>query len=108
MKEIRANGMLRHRFWGKYSAFIYLKFKGEQDALKALKILGGPWEQHDKAAQALCCIVDSEDLEEVENILAKYGADKEKISSTRYSIDYGEEFEVCFEVEDDRQLKLFE
>ncbi len=106
----RAEGQLRHRFWGKYSAAMVLVFDAPEmldAALAAGKFAG--WRRGEKRPDI--CLVwdgDSDALEPAKDELAAHGADRSKIDSIAKSIDYGEPFAVEFEVEDPNQMGLFE
>ncbi|MFH1526374.1 MAG: hypothetical protein ABIG69_06935 [Bacteroidota bacterium] len=107
MNKVKAVGQLRHRFWGDYSALIYLKFLDKESAQAAKKVLGEPWNITETIDEALFCVVDSKELKKVEDTLEKYGADKSKIASIAKSIDYGEEFNIEVPIEIEEQTTLF-
>ena len=107
----KADGKLRHRFWGKYSAHIILIFESDREAKKALpaleftptskiymangdihKSLG--WIQGKTYPDTLQVEVAGDDLKAVEQKLKEYGADVKKMGSMAKSADWGEPFNV--------------
>lgn len=104
-----AGGGLRHHFWGEYKASMVLVFDTAimlDAALAAGKFKG--WERSEKRPDtAIHWFGDSDALETAKDELAAHGADREKIDSIARSIDFGEPFEVEFEVDDPRQTSLF-
>lgn len=104
-RHYHAEGLLRHRFWGEYSAHIVLEFADPSSAAAALEsgALGEGWQ---RKAQWLHWTGDSVALETVSDTLAAHGANRSAIASLRRSVDYGEPFEVSVGVEDSRQLQL--
>lgn len=120
--NIKAKGQLKHHFWGNYCADIVLLFESESDALLALPILNSKsphiqWKQGVKTKTALMTCVAAlpsydakpEDVDSVkiaEDILESFGADRKKIGSLKYSVDYGEVFSIALEVEHPDQLQL--
>ena len=102
-------GQLRHRFWGDYSAVIAIGFSSEEDALLALPTLKVGWSISESDAKYLVWIGDSESLDLQKKNLASFGADESKIDSLKYSVDYGEKFNVTIPVTfvDPNQLSLF-
>lgn len=121
MKTI-ANGLTRHRFWGEYSAHIVLEFESKECALACMPLLndginfgdfknagGGRTESsgwhHVKDSQgdaAKCLFLEVADpaLTQVVDRLVSFGAEKKLILSLARSIDYGENFDVFFEIPD--------
>jgi len=104
--RIKAKGQLRHRFHGDYSVVIVLVFGSEEEAALALTKLTG-WSASEKTSKCLVWSGDSEELEVVSDVLEGYGAERRKIASLRYSIDYGEPFEVEIELPEKNQMTLF-
>ena len=107
--QAKASGLLRHRFWGTYSAVIGLEFQDEMMAKAALRVLGAAdWKMGDKVKK--CLVWVGEDTDQVTEVLVSFGADASKIHSIAKSIDYGESFTVSIPVEvvDANQLTLFE
>lgn len=94
VQRVKADGALRHRFWGTYSAVIALEFDSEEHAAGALRTLGPPWDHGAKARQCLVCVVSRSELEAVKRTLGGYGANVSAIDSIRRSVDYGEPFSV--------------
>jgi hypothetical protein len=110
--HFKAVGQLRHRFWGRYSARIALKFESQELADLAFLLLqealpkdmkpvvnagGGLWKPgayRDQKMPVVCLEVDSDDLEAVKALLQSLGADPDKIDSMATSIDFGERFEI--------------
>lgn len=86
-----ATGRLRHCWFGEYCAVIGLRFTSELAAEGALGVLGEPWERIDTS---LRFSGSGQALKSAEAQLRRYGADMAKVSSLRYSIDYGEPFTV--------------
>lgn len=126
---MKAKGLLRHRFWGEYSAHIILEFESREDAEKAKEILnndiefgdflsanGGLYESsgwglipyRDKAKVECMLSVEAADpgLARIIERLVKYGADEKKITSMAKSIDYGEPFTIEIPQENKDQLVL--
>lgn len=98
--QVKAKGILRHRFWGEYSAAIALEFASEEDARAALVVLKD-WAPGAKSPNVLVWTGNSEALDVCKETLTKYGADPSKIDSCAKSIDYGEWFEVTIPVKDE-------
>jgi uncharacterized protein YbbC (DUF1343 family) len=66
------------------------------------------WKRSEKKPDiALHWFGSSDELDLVVEELVAHGAEREKIASIAKSIDYGEPFEVEFEVDDPRQMGLF-
>lgn len=107
--KIKAEGQLGHRFHGEYSAVIGLWFEEAEQANLALASnkLGQGWQVSDVKDSALVWVGDSEALNKCEDCLEALGADRKKISSLKYSVDYGEKFSIEFEVVDSKQMELF-
>lgn len=104
--KAKANGLLRHCFFGTYIAIIALGFETEHEAKSALPKLGAGWKIGEANAKALRWEGGTDALEEVKEVLGKFGADKRKIDSCAKSIDYGEAFSVEIEVVPESQLSL--
>ncbi len=103
----RADGRLRHCFFGEYSAVIALGFDSEAQAAAALPQLGAGWKAGTKP-KALIWRGEREALEICKARLVSFGADGDAIDSIAHSIDYGDRFSVEIEVTDPRQIPLFE
>lgn len=113
---VKAKGILRHQFFGSYSAVIALEFSNEGDAKDALETLVGNWKEGNKHNHILVCVVDSEGIEQFK---AKYNpkcfpcewrhckGKVHDIDGVDHSIDVGSPFEVSIEVANKNQLKLF-
>jgi len=106
MKKIAAKGQLRHYFHGSYAAAIALVFENDRDAAKCLSFLGDGWKLL-KEPCALGWYGAGDQLKVCEQTLGKFGADINKIASLKHSIDFGEPFEVSFEVVPEEQGRLF-
>lgn len=107
--KLTANGMLRHCFFGDYSAVIALRFEEKQDAELAIPQLhipnlGAEWTQ---AGNGAVITVNSDQLNRVKDQLAELGADPDAIDSVAHSTDFGDPFSVTVEVEDPRQVLMF-
>lgn len=107
MGIVKATGQLRHHFWGKYSAVIYLLFLDKDCARDALNVLNGNWRFSTEQDNILVWSGNLCELESCKDQLEKYGADRKKIDSCELSIDYGEKFEVVIPVVPVEQLELF-
>ena len=109
MNKIVANGQLRHYFFGSYMAAIALIFESKDNANTCLPLLGDGWYKLDTLDNGIGWYGESKELEVCEKTLAKFGADINKVHSLAKSIDYGEEFEVSFEVDvvPEEQRNLF-
>jgi hypothetical protein len=105
--KAKANGLLRHCFFGAYSAVIALGFESEYEALTALPQLGSGWKVGEQTKKALRWEGDSDALEACKEVLAKFGADPDNIDSIEKSVDYGEAFNVEIEIVPQEQLHLF-
>ena len=107
MNTIRARGILRHRFWGTYSACIGLEFDTPEAAADGLKVLGSTWKNGEINKHILIWTGNSEELEVCKKTLGSFGADVSKIDSVATSIDYGEPFTVSIEVVPTEQVSMF-
>jgi hypothetical protein len=105
--KVEAKGMLRHRFWGVYSAAIALQFSSADDAKAALPVLGDGWKLGEKHQEILIWEGESKALDLCSDLLESFGADRKKIASIATSIDHGEWFQVTIPVENKNQLALF-
>lgn len=124
-KDITAKGILRHHFWGEYSATIALVFPDREQMEKALPVLqvedfgtfydvngdtrkSAGWVSHPEKPM-LFIHTSGPALEAVILRLSENGADRKKIDSCAKSIDHGEPFKVTIEVEhyDPAQAELF-
>lgn len=106
MHKVKGKGLLRHQFWGAYSATIALAFNSENAASDAVKVLGKEWVIANQNSSVLLWTGNSEELNNLKDVLARYGADRDKIDSIKRSIDYGEEFYVEIPVICVEQLSL--
>ncbi len=104
--EIKANGQLRHHFWGDYAATIALEFANEVEAAFAKAKLVSGWTVAKNSPRALIWHGGGGDFAVCKAELVKLGADENKIASMRFSVDYGEKFDIVMEVDDPKQLKL--
>ena len=126
--NIHAKGLVRHRFWGEYSASIGLLFDSVEEKDIALSILnqrndfgdfknalGGRsvskgWRDikdgQGDAKRALFCDVADPVLTEIVEQFTLWGAEKKKILSLAKSIDHGEDFEINIPYEDQAQQQL--
>ena len=108
---LKAEGLLRHRFWGDYSAVLILKFDSPESCLIALPRLAPKgaefgWDQSETNKCCALAVVDSDQLSKLEAHLETLGAEKKKIASLAKSVDHGEPFSISFEVEHPDQMKL--
>ena len=104
---LKAKGQARHRFWGEYSQVVVLVFADSESASLALPTLhaGFPaWAAND--AVSLFAVAAGDDVQKVEDQLVSLGARREAIGSLKYSVDFGEVFEVAIPFEDPRQVEL--
>lgn len=104
---LKAKGQARHRFWGEYSQVVVLVFADSESASLALPTLhaGFPaWAAND--AVSLFAVAAGDDVQKVEDQLVSLGARREAIGSLKYSVDFGEVFEVAIPFEDPRQAEL--
>jgi len=107
----KAEGRLKHRFWGEYSALIILIFEDEREARKAIPAMefkpttsiqqadgsthdSCGWIQGETYPDTLQLEVAGDDLKQVESKLVEYGGDAKKIGSLAKSVDWGEAFYV--------------
>ena len=106
---VKAEGILRHHFWGTYYATVGLVFDNEFEAKCALNSgkLHKEFKHADKKENALVCFVDGDKLEEIKKNLGTFGADEKAIDSVAHSVDYGDPFFIELEVVDPRQQELF-
>jgi len=108
MNTVHAEGRLRHRFWGEYSAVIALKFSSVEAANDALVTLKEPWHIGEKNKDVLVWTGNSDELSALKDKFTAYCNEVEKIDSCKYSVDYGEPFEVDVPVVPREQMGLFE
>lgn len=112
MVKIHAHGILKHHFWGTYSATIGLSFSDKASAADALRTFGGRekgWIVSTVNPSMLVWDgVDDGALDAVCDVLESYGAEREKIASIARSIDHGEPFEVDVPIVPAEQMSLFE
>lgn len=104
---VKAQGQLRHRFWGTYSAVIALVFADEHQAKSILSKLGKGWSPDIYYPKVLKWVGNSEELEECKRVLGSLGADVTKIDSLTKSVDYGEPFEIQADIIPPEQMNLF-
>lgn len=98
MKLIKADGRLRHCFFGTYYATIALRFSSHEDALKGFEVLGTNWKISDTTKSALVFHGKNPELEDVLSTLEKFGADRKKVTSLAKSVDFGDPFQITIEV----------
>jgi hypothetical protein len=103
---VTADGILRHHFWGEYRATIGLRFASSAHARDALPVLGSGWAPGNQNAAVLVWHGASAELDTVSDLLASYGANRDKIASCATSIDYGEPFSVTIPIVPAEQLAL--
>lgn len=118
---MKVKGLVRHRFWGEYSAHIVLGFDSKEEREKCLLHLpvGASSFRHACGGIATCTewrLLDPQKAAGVElaepqltrmiDRFVKFGADKKKILSMAKSIDFGEEFQFEIPDEDPNQLEL--
>jgi len=106
MNKVKANGLLRHHFWGEYCATIVLEFDNFLHAKDALRVLGGEWSFHDKVDNVLIFHGKKKELTKVEKTLVKYRADPKKMTSLAKSVDFGEPFTVEIPIVPEEQKEL--
>jgi hypothetical protein len=109
--KLHASGILRHHFFGDYSAGLGLRFADAESARLALPRLAPPdlgvqWRQSTEQPHMTIICVDSDQLARLKEHLGTLGADVHAIDSVNHSIDHGDPFEITVEVEDPRQLML--
>lgn len=120
--KAKAQGILRHQFWGTYSATVGLVFDSEAEASATLRVLGEPWERSEKNAMVLIACVESEALNRLKQRLLGLGAVEvdcggafgceshcrdAEIDSVAHSVDYGPGWSFEIEVPDPNQGDLF-
>ena len=107
--KIRGKGILQHHFWGTYYASLAIEFEDEFEARLAFESgkVHSSFHIGEKHLHVLTCTVESEVLDEVIENLVGLGAKKEAIASVSHSIDWGDDWEIEFEVNDPRQIGLF-
>jgi len=108
MTFVKGEGQLRHQFFGRYSARIAIGFSDMKSALSAIDFLVGKWEAIENNGRVGIVFEGSDpELKKVLDQLEEFGAPKEKVSSLKYSVDYGEIFEVTIPVTAKEQEKLW-
>ena len=104
-----AFGRLKHHFWGEYHSTIVLVFDSSDEldaALDSGKFKA--WGRSEKRPETVITWFGKDkELESVIDELVSCGAEREGIDSIAKSIDFGEPFEVDFEVDDPKQASLF-
>jgi hypothetical protein len=105
--KAKADGRLRHCFFGTYSAVIALGFADEYQAAQALPKLGKGWKLGEKSKKALIWQGSSEELDECTKVLVSFGAEEKAIASIAHSIDYGDPFSIEVEITPQEQASLF-
>ena len=95
---LKARGLLQHHFWGDYVATIVLAFTSASEAAQAQREVFKDWEISKKNPSAIRFHGGGKELDAVEALLVKFGADAKKLKSMAKSIDYGEEFTVSVPV----------
>ena len=107
---LKAKGASMHHFWGNYYMTIGLKFQSEWHAKVALESgkLHSAFEIGKGDPAVLGCTVDSDTLKEIKETLKPFTTPNvDAIDSVLHSVDYGDPFDVEFEVVDPRQQELF-
>lgn len=104
--KAKANGRLRHCFFGTYIAVIALGFEDEYQAEQALPHLGKGWKIGEQSKKALRWEGTTEELEACKKVLVKLGADEDAIDSLEHSIDYGDPFTIEVEIVPQEQMSL--
>jgi len=102
----KADGQLRHCYFGEYSAVIALGFNDEYEANESIRKLGPGW-KHGQKSNVLVWVGNTTELEGCKHVLVSFGADEKKIDSCAHSIDYGEPFSIHIEIVSKEQMKLF-
>ena len=105
MNTVKAQGQLRHCFWGTYEATIALWFRDEPSARDARKVLGD-WNHGENDSATLVWHGKEDDLERTLTRLEKFGASRNDMTSINKSIDFGEPFEVVIPVVPEEQLEF--
>lgn len=113
-KTYKADGILKHHFWGEYCADITLLFETDEDAKRALpaitacmepikevhidaqghKVISRGWELGESVTNCIFIQASGDDLENALDVLEKFGADRNKVTSMSKSIDNGELFKI--------------
>lgn len=121
MQTVKADGVLRHCFWGTYNAQVILKFLDTVSASDAKRTLGDIWKVGDTSSNVLTWIGDSAQLDELKLQFKKFGVQvhkcgrkscktqckEEDIDSTAHSVDYGPNFSISIPIIPTEQLVLF-
>lgn len=121
MNTVKADGVLRHGFFGKYVATIVLVFADAESARDGLKTLGEGWEPGKmKEGKAIVWLGDSAALDAVKATFARFGlktacgyehckhrCKDAGIDSVNHSVDFGPPFEVEIPVTPGEQTSLF-
>ena len=97
---IHARGLLRHHFWGEYGATVALEFASAELAalaLPALEPLGFTLPTNERV---MVTTEFGKDYQTLECGLVALGADIDKLTSLKYSIDRGEIFTIAVPVDD--------
>jgi len=107
---IKGQGILRHRFWGEYSAALAIQWRDSHEASAALAsgILGPGWTLGATRADVTVTTVDSAGLDALVDRLVAIGAERSAIASLAHSVDYGDPWDVEADVVDPRQGAFFD
>lgn len=89
---MKANGQLKHHFWGEYAATIVLVFDSIDSANLAKTGAFSNWDLIEKDVLKFHGSGDALSIEEEK--LITHGADPQKLRSLAKSIDYGEPFTI--------------
>lgn len=104
---VQGEGLLQHHFWGSYAASIAIVFATPAEAHDALATLGGSWKLGQRSGRAVVWHGAAADADATVKRLVDYGADPEKITSVKKSIDHGEPFHVVIPTRPSEQLRMF-
>lgn len=91
---ILGHGQLKHHFWGDYAASIGVKFHSADLAKLAQERALPQFTINEQHPEVLQFHGTGAALKGAEAALVAAGADRKKIGSLRFSIDYGEPFTV--------------
>jgi len=94
--KVRAEGWLKHHFWGTYCATIVLSFPDAASAKDALPKLPG-FKPGEKSANALVACLSGDAFENAKTAIEALRVDvnkREPIDSCAHSVDYGPRFTI--------------
>lgn len=105
--KIKGVGVLRHHFHGEYWATIAIQFKNNEEARLAFR--SGKLENWEIGRNKRFLIWEGgkKELNKCIDVLVSFGAERSKITSLKYSVDYGEDFNIELDIGCPEQLKLF-